>query len=159
MAIINTQFARTSPTYKRVLKKDGAGVPQPINGMFWSLTHKPRYVAGVVSTAPVGIDLEHMRPRAEALFRKVASKEEWALSQGERWHAFYRFWTAKEAVLKAVGKGIGNLSRCRIQRLISDTEIAVTLLDKTWHVEQCCFQGHIAAVVKNAKRVEWVHPG
>ena len=36
-----------------VIEKDGNGVPQPSNGIYWSLTHKPHYVAGVVSTSPV----------------------------------------------------------------------------------------------------------
>ena len=140
-----------------ILEKDESGVPQPSNGIYWSLTHKPRYVAGVVSVSPVGLDLENMYPRAEALFKKVANENEWALSQGDRWLGFYRFWTAKEAVLKAVGRGLGGLGQCRIENLIDEKQLQVFCKNRLWRVEQCFFNGHVAAIVKNGKRVEWIH--
>jgi len=42
------------------LEKDEAGVPLPSNGFYWSLSHKERLVAAVVSPRPVGIDLERL---------------------------------------------------------------------------------------------------
>jgi len=43
------------------LEKDPRGAPLPFKGNFWSLTHKPEYVGGVVAPALVGLDLEQVR--------------------------------------------------------------------------------------------------
>ena len=50
------------------LLKDEKGVPCPVWGIYWSISHKPKYVAAVVSEDKVGIDIEEMKPRAESLF-------------------------------------------------------------------------------------------
>ena len=96
------------------LAKDGDGVPLPANGWHWSVAHKPGYVAGVAGPGSLGIDIEPVTPRNCNLFSKIATPEEWRLGHEEEWHLFYRFWTAKEAVLKAVGMGLKGLSRCRV---------------------------------------------
>ena len=38
-----------------VLLKNESGMPLPFNGINWSITHKPEYVAGVVSNHKIGI--------------------------------------------------------------------------------------------------------
>ncbi len=63
------------------LLKDERGAPCPVWGNYWSLSHKPKYVAAVVSEDKVGIDIEEMKPRAESLFSRVASDEEWELKE------------------------------------------------------------------------------
>ena len=65
---------------------------------YWSLSHKSRYVAAVVGPTPVGIDLEEIVPRSEGLHDHVAREEEWALAD-RSWETFFRYWTAKEAVM------------------------------------------------------------
>src|SRR4030043_426880 len=88
------------------LLKDKDGVPCPVAGIHWSLSHKPKYVAAVVSKHKVGIDIEEMKPRPESLFARVASDSEWALKEKSR-DTLFRYWTAKEGVLKGIGIGIG----------------------------------------------------
>jgi len=98
------------------LEKDPRGAPLPFRGYFWSVTHKPEYVGGVLAPSPVGMDLEKIKPASAALFRKTASEEEWAMAGGSRRETlFLGFWTAKEAVLKVGGEGMKDLSRCRIR--------------------------------------------
>ena len=72
------------------LLKDEKGVPCPVAGIYWSLSHKPKYVAAVVSKDKVGIDIEEMKPRAESLFARVASDEEWELKE-RSWDTFRLF--------------------------------------------------------------------
>jgi 4'-phosphopantetheinyl transferase len=86
--------------------KNADGVPMPDNGVYWSVTHKPEYVAGILGLSPVGIDLEKIRPIHQGLFHRVADDEQWALDDSEPLIRFFRFWTAKEAVLKACGIGL-----------------------------------------------------
>ena len=60
--------------------KNAEGRPLPSNGVYWSLTHKPDYVAAVVAGTPIGMDVEKMAVRQTApLYEKVADSDEWAL--------------------------------------------------------------------------------
>lgn len=135
--------------------KDTDGVPLPDNGVYWSVSHKQAYVAGVVSTAPVAIDIEKIRPCSEALFNRIADKIEWNLAEDDPTTNFFRFWTAKETVLKATGDGIRGLSRCRIAEIIDNTQLIVSYDSREWVIEHHFFDQHIAAVVQDGRSVEW----
>ncbi|MDR1589595.1 MAG: 4'-phosphopantetheinyl transferase superfamily protein [Oscillospiraceae bacterium] len=78
----------------------------------FNISHTGRFVACAFSDAPVGIDIETIRPSdmriAERFF---ADKErEYILEQPSgpaRLEAFYRVWTMKEAYIKREGSGLG----------------------------------------------------
>jgi len=137
------------------LKKDENGVPLPFNGNYWSVTHKTGYVAGVIARERIGIDLEKIRPVNEALFRKTAHDNEWAVSDTDKTVLFFRYWTSKESVLKASGTGIRDLLQCRIERIIDDNVLVIDYKEQHWYIEHFYFNGHIASVVKNNVDVEW----
>lgn len=139
------------------LKKDDRGVPLPSNGIYWSLTHKPRYVGGVAAQTPVGIDIEQIRPCSENLFRKTATQQEWELagSEADSLPIFFRYWTAKESVLKISGDGLTGLSKCRIQQIIDDRHLTVAYHGRAWHVEHLFFDNHVASIVKDTDTIEW----
>ena len=139
------------------LQKDPRGAPLPFEDHFWSLTHKPKYVGAAVAPAVVGIDLEQVRPCSAGLFEKTASESEWELAAGEdSLQTFFRYWTAKEAVLKTGGEGIKDLSRCRIVRIDSGSRLRVDYAGRIWPVDQFFFDGHVASVANSGFRVEWV---
>jgi 4'-phosphopantetheinyl transferase len=137
------------------LLKDPDGVPLPFDGCYWSLTHKPEYVGALVAFKPTGIDIERIKEVSEALIRKIATSSEWQLSDAGPPADFFRFWTAKESVLKAVGVGMKGLSKCRVRRIFDHRHMAVDYEGKLFDVEHFQFDGHIAAVVGNGCRVEW----
>lgn len=137
------------------LKKDENGVPLPFNGNYWSVTHKTGYVAGVIARERIGIDLEKIRPVNEALFRKTAHDNEWAISDTDKTVLFFRYWTSKESVLKASGTGIRDLLQCCIERIIDDNVLVINYKEQHWYIEHFYFNGHIASVVKNNVDVEW----
>mgnify|MGYP005841845223 CR=1 FL=1 len=140
------------------LEKDEHGGPIPSGGVFWSLTHKPRYAAGVASRTPVGIDIETVRPVREGMYRKVAGAAEWALGQGDRLETFFRFWTAKEAVLKTGGRGLADLSACRVVAVSDADRLSVRYRGRIWRVRQCRFDDHMAAVAGGEAGVDWALP-
>lgn len=137
------------------LPKDRDGMPLPVKGIHWSLTHKSNFVGGVAAHGPVGIDLEKFRPCSEALYDKIAGAREWELAGGKSIEMFFRFWTSKESVLKASGDGIKGLSRCRVIRLIDDNHLEIAYPDRKWTVEHLVFNGHIATIVQNDRNVDW----
>jgi 4'-phosphopantetheinyl transferase len=139
------------------LKKDEKGVPLPFNGHYWSLTHKSKYVAAVIASTPIGIDIEKIRSCSQALFKKTARDSEWKLSDTDPFILFYRYWTSKESVLKASGTGIRDLSKCRIISIIDDNHLVVDYRDQEWLLEHFYFDEHIASIVKNDFHVEWTN--
>ena len=137
------------------LLKDERGSPCPVWGNYWSLSHKPKCVAGVVSKDKVGIDIEEIKPRAKSLFDRVASEEEWGL-QEKSWDTFFRYWTAKEATLKVIGIGIGGLKTCRIMSVPDENHIVLDYKGQLFLVEQLRYKNHIVSVVKDHNQIEWV---
>ena len=137
------------------LQKDSDDVPLPFGEYHWSVSHKPRYVAAVVGRGRMGIDVEAIEPRKEEIFGYVAGEDEWGLFGGKSWDSLYRCWTAKEAVLKAVGVGFKGLSGCRIRRLLNAKHLEVDYRGERFLIEHFYFNGHIASVVQNRFRVQW----
>lgn len=75
-------------------------------GIQFNLSHSGPYGVCAISGAPVGVDVELIRP----LRREVAKRFFTALEQGwlERHppEEFFRLWTRKESFSKALGKGL-----------------------------------------------------
>ena len=136
--------------------KNSAGIPVACGGRFWSITHKPQYVAGLAASFRVGIDIEKIRFCRKALFRKTATEKEWALGKADNCNLFFRYWTAKESVIKAEGTGLRDLLECQILELIDDNNLVIYYRKKKWLVEHHMFYGHIASVVKNSYHVKWL---
>jgi 4'-phosphopantetheinyl transferase len=92
------------------------GKPQLSEGsgsLDFSLAHSgERVVVAVARGAVVGVDVEHLRPLRNGawLARKLLSPDEWpafdALPEAAHDAALFRYWTRKEALLKATGHGI-----------------------------------------------------
>lgn len=90
--------------------------------LFFNLSHSGKYVVLALTTeAQLGIDVEKIRNRQrfEGLVNKCFVQQEiqyWqALPEQDKSAEFYRFWTGKEAFVKAVGRGIGlGLNRVEI---------------------------------------------
>lgn len=128
------------------LEKDDAGAPLPSNGYYWSLAHKSDYVTAVAADVPVGIDIEKIKAVSQGLYKKIASDEEWDLSTENRQRLFFRYWTAKEAVLKVAGTGIGELSRCRIAGVEDERRLLLDFKGEPVAVRHFFYDRHVIAV-------------
>lgn len=143
------------------LPKTPDGAPLPLAGLHWSLTHKPRYVGAVSAPFPVGIDVEALKPRHPGILDRIASREERERiasapaspgvsdildAMDPDLFLLFRLWTAKEAVLKAVGVGLAELSRCHLVAAPHALEVHLIHRDRPWRVAFHPFDGHLAAV-------------
>lgn len=137
------------------LPKDADGAPLPVDGLYWSVTHKPEYVGGVVSCERTGLDIEKIRPVSEALFRKISDEHESKLTDDDRLSVFFRYWTSKESVLKAEGTGLKALSRCKIMQVLNEDHLLICFENRERLIEHFRFDGHLASIVKNTAEVKW----
>jgi 4'-phosphopantetheinyl transferase len=137
------------------LLKSPEGAPLPAGGYFWSLAHKSERVAGVVADFPIGLDIEKIRPCAPGLYRMAADAAEWSLGVSADDLLFFRFWTAKEAVLKSLGIGLSGLSKCRVIRIVDDHHLMLTYKHQEFLVAHFYFNGHIAAILAHPV-IRWV---
>lgn len=135
-------------------RQDESDVPLPNDGFYWSISHKRRLAAGVVSREPVGIDVEEVIPRRDGLFDLVGVDEEWALLGGRTWDNFFRLFTAKEATLKTEGLGIAYLLQARLIHAAADS-LSLRFMDRDARVLQHRIGDHIAAI-RTESAVAWV---
>ncbi len=77
--------------------------------LHFNLSHSGALCLCALSDAPVGVDVERIRPRRAGLPRYCMEDAEYSayLAAGEGWEEFYRIWTLKEAWAKQTGQGLG----------------------------------------------------
>ena len=80
--------------------------------IFFNLSHSADRVACAVDTAPLGVDLEKIRPLPEMMgivTRYFSAGEQLTLEscpEPDRLDCFFMLWTLKESFVKAAGKGL-----------------------------------------------------
>lgn len=137
-------------------EQDANRVPLPANGYYWSISHKPLMAGAVIADRPVGIDVEHVKPRGrDDLWDRLANAGEWNVAAERSWEMFFRLWTAKEATLKANSRGIGGFEECRIMAVPDDTHVVCEYGGEPWRIEQFYHADHIAAVTTEESDVLW----
>ena len=74
----------------------------------FSISHSGEYAAAAVSNGEIGIDIELVKKRNYKLAKKICTADEykWLLEDYEA--GFFKLWTLKESVLKAVGTGFSS---------------------------------------------------
>ena len=133
------------------LGKGKNGQPEPCNGIFWSVSHKKEYAAGLVSKSAAGIDLEKIKDISVSLFNRIVrKKEKQCFREDDSNIIFFRCFTAKEAVLKAVGVGLVGLSHINVIKVENAENILLRYKNIEYQVEHVFFDKHIASVVKGA---------
>ncbi|MGH8583368.1 MAG: 4'-phosphopantetheinyl transferase family protein [Gammaproteobacteria bacterium] len=137
-------------------------------GLSFNLTHSGgRALLAVADGREIGIDLEKKRPDIEALSiaRNYFFGSELEAIRGTpdelRTHAFFRYWTAKEAVIKGEGLGLSlPLDRFHVRFLSGNTRARVETLDESrlapdWFVRTLpCEPAWSAAVA--ARGQDWI---
>lgn len=97
---------RGVPPAKQQLTANPYGRPE-LEGredLWFSLSHSGPWIVCAVAEQPVGVDVELPRDGYAAIARRFFSPEETAQLRDET--DFLRVWTAKEAFLKALGRGL-----------------------------------------------------
>ncbi|MEH2158545.1 4'-phosphopantetheinyl transferase HetI [Nostoc sp.] len=108
-------------------------------------------LCAVNCTRPIGVDLEYIRPMSdlEALAKRFFLPREYetlrSLSPNQQQEVFFRYWTCKEAYLKATGDGLSQLEQVEV--LLTPTEPAKLQITEDWSLfELVPANNYVAAV-------------
>ncbi|MEN5086510.1 4'-phosphopantetheinyl transferase superfamily protein [Sphingobacterium faecium] len=85
------------------------GRPYVDDELDFNISHSGCYVVCAFSVGgTIGVDIELVRELDMQDFERVFHHEEWAAIQSaeNRYRFFFDYWTAKESVIKAIGKGM-----------------------------------------------------
>ena len=76
--------------------------------LHFNLSHSGDLALCGAGAAPLGVDIEVIRPRRAGLARYICSPEEYAWYEelGGDWESLYTIWTLKEARVKCTGEGL-----------------------------------------------------
>ena len=77
-------------------------------GYHFNISHSGTYALCALDDAPVGVDMEVVRPHHPKLAQRICSEEElaWLENQPNRARALLALWTAKESRVKCTGTGL-----------------------------------------------------
>ena len=104
--------AGVCPDLDRLLRPGALGKPQFPQGLalHCNLSHSGGWVACVVHSHPVGVDVETIDLVEPGMMKRIGtpSEQAWLMRQPkpEKTRAFFRLWTLKESLLKALGTGL-----------------------------------------------------
>ena len=116
-------------------------------GLHFNLSHSGGLALCGAGGAPLGVDVELVRPRRAGLARHVLSGREyaWFQQQGGDWGAFYTLWTLKEARIKCTGLGLRQAPRTiAVPLLVPGEEGTLDGLafraysGESWRAAACC---------------------
>lgn len=90
------------------LRYGAQGKPYLTDGPFFSISHSRGYAAVAISDAPVGLDVELVRPFHEKLPERIFSMGElkWFQERNSCRVDFFTLWTLKESYYKYLGTGL-----------------------------------------------------
>ncbi|MDM5296921.1 4'-phosphopantetheinyl transferase superfamily protein [Bacillus pumilus] len=131
------------PIDQIVFETEGNGKPvvQQIPSFHFNLSHSGDWVVCAVDDAPVGIDIEEIKPIDLAIAKRFFSADEYQdlLSQpAQRQEAyFFHLWSMKESFIKLTGKGLSYGLSSFTARLSADGQASLTLPD---HEAPCYVQ-------------------
>ncbi|MBW4611366.1 MAG: 4'-phosphopantetheinyl transferase superfamily protein [Hassallia sp. WJT32-NPBG1] len=109
------------------------------SGLSFNLSHSQGLALYGVCRRPIGVDLECIRENTdvEALAKRFFTEREYevlrSLPPNQQQQVFFRYWTCKEAYLKATGAGLSQLEQVEI--LLTPTQPA-SLQSEEWSLTE-----------------------
>ncbi len=74
----------------------------------FNISHSGTYILCALDDAPIGIDIQIVKPRRTAFLDRICSPEErkWLSERSDNQNAFTQFWCIKESACKQTGRGL-----------------------------------------------------
>lgn len=141
------------------LKYAYCGKPYFENGIEFNISHSGSYiVCGLSDDAKIGVDIEEIRPIIVSDFSGIFQIEEWNSIMSSEYgecQMFFHYWTAKESIIKADGRGLN----IPLKNILIENNTAI-FHDRRWYLKNislfhdCMF--HIASdsVLRDVSLIE-----
>jgi 4'-phosphopantetheinyl transferase len=144
-----------------LIRTEPNGKPYVEGGPHFNLSHSHHRALLAVAAFPIGVDIEAVRPMEAGVAAVAFSPAEQAalrsLPAGQQEAAFFRGWTRKEAVVKALGEGLGGPTQFDLSLGETPAVLAVggdPAEARCWQVTDLPAEPGFAAAVA-ARRVGW----
>ncbi|EST55797.1 4-phosphopantetheinyl transferase [Brevibacillus panacihumi W25] len=109
-SILAQSFGLSNEQISFQVTRYGKPFVEQLPDFHFNLSHSGDWVVCATSNAPVGIDIEHIRPIeidvAKRFFSCIEYEDLLAQPREEQLAYFYDLWTLKESYLKALGMGL-----------------------------------------------------
>lgn len=125
----------------------------------FNLSHSGDYaMVAIIQKHPIGVDIEKIRQDqnleiAERFFSITEVKALLALPKNIQVDAFFQLWSRKEAIIKALGKGLAH-SLASFTVTARPCEEKIQFDDITWYLYPVEFQAGYAAAVATSARCQ-----
>ncbi|SNS38886.1 4'-phosphopantetheinyl transferase family protein [Dokdonia pacifica] len=141
-----TMFGNDSFEFNKILK-DSYGKPFMEDSNFnFNISHSGNTVVCVFSKQEVGVDIEEINDIDYDLFENVFTPKELQDIKDNGLDTFYEYWTKKESVIKAIGKGMSiPLTEIKI-----DKE-STTYNDNTWYTKSFKMDNKYCSITSKSK--------
>ena len=120
----------------------------------FNISHSGGYViCAITDKAKVGIDIEKIRSIALSDFEKYMNPEEWKAMQkaDNKYEKFYEYWTIKESVMKANGRGLS----IPLTDIIVDDMQYVYFYNDSWFLKEIVIDpGYKCYLAANSKHLD-----
>ncbi|SDU24109.1 4'-phosphopantetheinyl transferase family protein [Halopseudomonas salegens] len=111
------------------------------DGQYAGISHSARLVIAGLASEPFGLDLEYHRPRRTSRlpemleFLPEAAIRKRIQNAQDPTAAFYRYWTAREAIFKQAGSRYAHLFAVDLEQALEKTDLSI----RVWQSEQWSF--------------------
>ncbi|MGM9968709.1 4'-phosphopantetheinyl transferase superfamily protein [uncultured Rummeliibacillus sp.] len=105
------------------------------NSLYFNVSHSGDYVVAAFSKQPIGIDIEKHKNMNYLKFESILNRQEFEEigKSDQPLKMFYRFWTAKESYVKAIGTGLAMKSLKEIN-ILSNGSIEQSQILTPYHI-------------------------
>ena len=132
------------------LQKNSYGKPFIDQKVFFNLSHSGQYVICAFHKKEIGIDIEEISDTETDEFENIFSDQEKLVlnSSPNPLKTFFRYWTIKESVIKAEGKGFS----LPLELINISGEGTVQFGKKKWHVKEIdCFENYCCSIATESE--------
>jgi 4'-phosphopantetheinyl transferase len=143
------KFYNYEDTCLNRLQINNYGKPYIDQQVFFNVSHAGKYVVCAFDMEKVGIDIEEIRPVSIDDFSAIFSEQEkYKVSTADNpLQQFYKFWTIKESVIKAEGKGLA----IPMNLVNVSGEGAVQSGEMTWYIQEIdAFQNYCCVIATSS---------
>jgi phosphopantetheinyl transferase len=147
------EYLNDTYRYTGRLEKDATGKPIPIsiNGkkLYWSLSHSKNLVGFIVDSLPVALDIVDIEER-DSILLDTHQQHEYEKLGDRDWKNFYILWSAKEALIKAIGKYLEDMRGISLIEKKTQNSLIFDFLGQKYRIEVVNEDKHIVSIFSSS---------